>query len=275
MSVSNEDRFVSVNFINPINKNSEKSTALIDTGADITCISERLAQILKLKPIGQVVVSSPSGMMHINKTIVTAQIEGKTFKNIEVCVIPHLDSPLIGWDIIKISSPLPLFRRTIFKDVLHILDAIPNLKEETILILGQDTTEIHRLREIQRRVGELGYSGIIVKDIVDIEIQSIEEKVTMLASLCRFIICENSTTSGHIDELKIAATNRFVTAIIQQEGTGATWMQADYDLDFSFMSQFTYSSLKEIDSCIDSIVEWAEKKVEERKEHFNKLYRWR
>jgi hypothetical protein len=46
----------------------------------------------------------------------------------------------------------------------------------------------------------------------------------MLASNSRFVICDNTVSSGHIDELRICATNRFVIAIVQEEGKGATWM---------------------------------------------------
>jgi len=194
---------------------------------------------------------------------------------IRPAVFRRLDQPLLGWDIIKQGIRHPVFINLVVGDIVHILDAIPSFKKNTVLVLGQDTSEIDRLRSIQAKLKNLGYTGIIVKDIADIDIQSVEEKVNMLASLSRFVICENSTTSGHIDELKICATNRFVTAILQQEGMGATWMQADYPLDFSFIKTFFYPTRTETPSAVEKAAEWAEKKLNERKLYFDRLYSWR
>ena len=121
----------------------------------------------------------------------------------------------------------------------------------------------------------MGYEGIIVKEILDIEIQSVEEKVNMLASLSRFIICDNSFTSGHIDELKICASNRFTTAIIQEENKGATWMQADYSIDYNFMQTFTYTDVSKISEVVKQSVVWAEEQLKKRTELLNSLYHWR
>lgn len=43
-------------------------------------------------------------------------------------------------------------------------------------------------------------------------------------------------------------------------------MQADYPLDYSFMETFTYSNVNELDSAVDKAVEWARKKIDQRKE---------
>lgn len=275
MSLKKEARIVNALITNLITGSNLKVTALIDTGAEMTCIPKNLAENLGLTPIGIVRIATGAGELDVENAIININIEKQTFKNVKVLILPHVNTVLIGWDILSKDNSFTFFKDIIFKDIINIINVIPFLKKDTILILGQDTTEIDRLRSIQIRLSKLSYNSIIVKDITDIEIQSTEEKVTMLASLCRFIICENSTTSGHIDELKICASNRFVTAIIQQEGQGATWMQADYNLDFSFLEQFTYPAIHNMDPCVDSAVKWAEKKVEERKKYFNKLYHWR
>jgi len=121
----------------------------------------------------------------------------------------------------------------------------------------------------------IGYDGIIVKEISDIEIQSVEEKVNMLASLSRFIICDNSFTSGHIDELKICASNRFTTAIIQEVNKGATWMQSDYSVDYNFMQTFTYSDISKIPDAVKQSVTWAEEQLKKRTAILNSIYHWR
>ncbi len=252
-------------------------SSLIDTGADITCITKDIAEKLKLHDSPYTVrkvIGFAGDTMELRQYEVNIQIEGRVFRNHPV-IVADLPNPLIGWDILSEGTILSSVSSRVFSEVIHLLGSIGSFKKATVLVLGQDTTELHRLKTIQQRLRELGYTGIIVKDVADIEIQSIEEKVNMLASLTRFIICENSVASGHIDELKICASNRFVTAILQQEGMGATWMQADYPLDYSFMKTFKYSNLAGIKSAIDASVEWAETKQEERRNFLNALYHWR
>lgn len=159
--------------------------------------------------------------------------------------------------------------------VVSVCDIIQQTKKQFVLVLGQDTTEIYRLHLICDALKNIGYTGIIVKEIPDLEIQSIEEKVNMLASLSRFVICDNSFTSGHIDELKICSSNRFTTAIIQEEGKGATWMQADYPVDFKFIHTFSYSDISKISAVTKQAAYWAEDWLNIRTGNLNSLYPWR
>jgi predicted aspartyl protease len=268
-----ETPLIKVTIFNPQTGLYKFVNALIDTGASMTCIPEKTAQALGLKAVGIVPVSSIGGKYHFNQYIVKIKIKNNVFRNKVVVGIPTPEISLIGWDILT-NKPM-LFTNILFGEIGHFLEAIPSFKQNTVLILGQDTTEIYRLRAIQNSLKRHGYTGIIVKDIVDIDIQSIEEKVNMLASFCRFIICDNSFPSGHIDELKICAFNRYVTTIFQEKGHGATMMQADYQLDFSFMKTFIYSNIKNIDTTVDDAIKWTEIKIEERRKYFNKLYGWR
>jgi len=158
---------------------------------------------------------------------------------------------------------------------IYILRAVGIARELLVFIIGQDTTEVHKLQAIQSTVNGMGYRGLIAKDIEDFRIQTLEEKVELLGSLCRFVICENSVASGHIDELKICANNHFVTAILQQIGSGATRMQADYEMDYSFIKTFTYADVKNVDDAVRSTIEWAEQKIRERQEALGRFYPWR
>ena len=78
MAVPNEDRFLIVRFTNPVTDDSVESTALINTGADVTCIPDMLAQILNLNPTSSVKINTPVGVIDNYKTIVNVQIEEKS-----------------------------------------------------------------------------------------------------------------------------------------------------------------------------------------------------
>jgi predicted aspartyl protease len=251
-----------------------EAKAIIDTGASFTVIPASFVSELGLERIGSMTVSLIDRTIEVSTYLCQVAIKGKSVIT-PVIAIDSVDNPLIGMDIIDQKTMTELLIPQIFSESIGILQSISNIKEHCVLILGQDTTEIERLKSIKRRLASDGYIGIIVKEITDIEIQSVEEKVNMLASLCRFVICDNTVASGHIDELKICANNRFVTAILQEHGRGATWMQSDYCVDYSFMKTFYYPSSKELEVVVDTAVEWAERKIKERRSKFNAIYGWR
>jgi predicted aspartyl protease len=248
---------------------------LVDTGADITCIPQEIADYVGICDTDERRwVETASGEHELAIARANLRVADKWFLSHQVLVTPSYQAAL-GWDILGEPSMSAVLSASLFGEAVHLLAGLPSFKEKTVLVLGQDTTEIHRLRAIQKSLEALGYTGLIVKDVLDLDIQSVEEKVNMLASLCRFVICENSVASGHIDELKICAMNRFVTVILQQDGMGASWMQADYSKDFSFMTTSTYPELDSLQPRVDDAVRWAEAKLEDRRQFFNGLYSWR
>lgn len=62
------------------------------------------------------------------------------------------------------------------------------------------------------------------------------------STLRAFVICDDAVPSGHIDELHMLAQLRVITAILSPE-SARTCMQADYDMDRSFLRRFRYSAM--------------------------------
>lgn len=143
----------------------------------------------------------------------------------------------------------------------------------SVLVLGEDTSRVGQLRSIQRWLDNHGFQSVLVKDLPDIPEQTVEEKVALLASLCSFVVCDDAVPSGHIDELHMMSQLRIVTAILSPEGAGGTWMQADYDLDRSFLRRFRYASSPE--DSLHLATDWALTQQAERRQHLNGLYPWR
>ena len=172
--------------------------------------------------------------------------------------------PLIG----QINSKIPQE---------ELIQYLKKFKEKTVLILGKDTgKELKILRSIQTTLKELGYTGIIVKDFDDIPQQSNEEKVRLMASASRFVILENSYPAGQIAELsKICSTSRTITATLREDGKGSSFMVTDYDIDYNHIKEFNYSVIKDLKDIVTQAVDWAEIKIEERINHYNKIYPWR
>lgn len=107
----------------------------------------------------------------------------------------------------------------------------------------------------------------------DIAEQTIEEKLQLVAGMTNFVLCEGSEPSGHIDELKICAFNRIVTAVLRKKTHGATWMQSDYEIDMKFIKEFVYDD--SIYDVLPSVKRWAERAVKQRRMFLEAKYPWR
>ena len=248
--------------------------AVMDTGSPMTVVPEELADSLGLKPVGVVQVETVGGLVEHKTYSMTIRVDEATvFERQTVLGMPKHGVCLLGLDLL--SQKPQLLTKSLIREFGHVLDAVRRLKQTVVLVLGEDRTEIGRLRAIQGRLAELGYEGVLAKDYADIPRQCSEEKVTMFASIAGFVICDNTVPSGEIDELKICSNNRFVTAILEEKGRSATWMQKDYPYDFLFMKTFTYATPEEIGIAVDKAVAWAQKTVPKREKYFDRLYAWR
>lgn len=175
-------------------------------------------------------------------------------------------------------------QRDLFGDLLLLFplqQAAPGLtwplaatKSTTVLVLGQDTSEVQVLQHIQRILQIEGFRGILVKEEPDISHETNEEKVLRLAALCRFILLETTIPAGQIDELRLLAPNRYVIGILHRQGRQATWMQADYDLGYTYVKYFPYEPLT-LAAAVCSACEWAESTLVEKREALNARYSWR
>ena len=88
------------------------------------------------------------------------------------------------------------------------LKVLQQFQDGIVLLLGRDTDEgLQLLRRIQTILDQLGYFGLLLKDMSEAEFvrQSVEEKLLTLASLSMFVLLEDSEPGGQITELSILA----------------------------------------------------------------------
>jgi nucleoside 2-deoxyribosyltransferase len=111
-----------------------------------------------------------------------------------------------------------------------------------VLILGNDssTEGKSKLTTVSNTITGLGFVPQLLRNIPDTPYFSLERKLLSVGASCRFVVLEESTPSGAIDELRICATNEFVTAILKEAGRGSTYMQFHYPIMYSFMARFCY-----------------------------------
>lgn len=161
-------------------------------------------------------------------------------------------------------------------DLVRALGNAARSKERTVLILGSyGEAGRGRLNLIREALQQLGLEGVVLDEFADIHQQSLFEKMLMFGSLARFIVCDESSASGHLIELKACADIGFVTAILRSGGKPVTWMNADIAAERTYMKIFAYADEPELQARVQDAVAWAQAKVDERAAYYNREYPWR
>jgi len=135
---------------------------------------------------------------------------------------------------------------------------------DSVLILGKDTGEsLERLKRIASELEEQGYYTYIIKEQPDKIGESVIQKVLRYALSSKFIVIENSESSGHLYEIPhVTKMAESVTVVLQEEGKGATWMFEDAYGKHKHWRKFEYQpdGLKD---AIKEAVTWAEEFIHE------------
>jgi hypothetical protein len=130
---------------------------------------------------------------------------------------------------------------------------------DSVLILGKDTGEgMERLKRIEARLQELGYFTYIIKEQPDRAGESIIQKVMRFALSSKFVLIENTEASGHLYEIPhVAKAAECVTAVLQEEGQGATWMFEDAYDKHRHWHKIAYKPA-DLEKAVERAVQWAE-----------------
>ena len=151
---------------------------------------------------------------------------------------------------------------------------VTRVKEKSVLLLGDYSSESQRLDQIRKELLELAYNPIVVKDVPDHPHMDLAQKVTLLGNMCRFVIIEDSTKSGHLLEVQLCKSNQWVTVILRERGNASSWMTAGISHASNIILEHTYEP-GSLNRAVQRVVGWAENKLNELQRRFNATYPWR
>ena len=157
------------------------------------------------------------------------------------------------------------------KKNLH--EYVSSFREKTVLVLGSyDKDGETRLRLITAALDELGYDPVLVKDIPDFEYYDLSQKVVTIGAVSRFIVVvDDSSPSGHLTELELCRSNRWVTIIMRVAGRGSSWMTAGASIASNVILETSYDH-RAPKPAVEAATKWAEDCLAELKKTFNALY---
>lgn len=151
-----------------------------------------------------------------------------------------------------------------------------HLADIAVLVLGDFNADgRERLRRISSLIEDAGYQPILVDEIEDIPQHSLQTKVITLASVCRFVVVDDSSRSGHLTEMGLLRNVETPVVHLQKQDSDTSAMTLGFDFPGShFLTQtYVHDSLSQV---VADGIEWAETRIRHLEERFNEVYRsWR
>jgi hypothetical protein len=150
------------------------------------------------------------------------------------------------------------------------------LAKNAALVLG-DFSEVgrRRLEAIRLALRREGYLPVLADEIEDIPQQTIREKVLTLASVCRFVVVDDSSRSGHLTEMAMVEQVNTPTIVLRLKGSFSSSMTLGIEGPTSNMKLYQYDEEILIETLKEGIT-WVEELIERKERYFNQEYRsWR
>ena len=146
---------------------------------------------------------------------------------------------------------------------------------DSVLLLGKDTGDsLKRLTLIKSELESLGYYVYLLKEQPDKWGESVIQKVLRYALSSKFILIENSEPSGHLYEIPhVTKMAECITALLQEQGKGATWMFEDAYAKSRNWKKFTYNT-KKLRPVVREAAEWAEQFTKAFAAHQKRVLPW-
>ncbi|MBB4119763.1 hypothetical protein GGR32_002069 [Mesonia hippocampi] len=174
-------------------------------------------------------------------------------------------------EIDKLCEIIKEYKKNLYNRALYNLE-VP----VSVLILGKDTGEhMQKLEKIAKILEENNLSPIIIKKKEDFKEEKPNQKILRHALQSKFIIIENTEPSGHLIEFEKIKITEKITAVIQKENNGATWLTEDSFIGRTDIKKFTYSnSKKDFEKNVICAIKWGNEKFEEQMDILVQTYPW-
>lgn len=152
---------------------------------------------------------------------------------------------------------------------------IASHKAQTVLVLGDYRTDgLIRLDAIVKELDSLGYKPILLKDVPDHPHQDLSQKVVAIGAIARFVVVDDSSSSGHLMEIPICKQNNWVTILMRLDGIGGSWMTAGASNFSNVILELSYARNSIRDALIEG-TKWAEEKIGSLEQRLSCIYPWR
>lgn len=152
---------------------------------------------------------------------------------------------------------------------------VSHFRRKSVLVLGAyNSAGKQRLQDIVSALHVRGYEPVLVADIPDLEHYDISQKVVAIAAVSRFVVIDDSAPSGHLNEVELCKSNRWVTVLLRVNGFAASSMTLGASISSTVICEQDYDP-NDPGPAIDIAVNWAEVRLRELEIQLRNIYPYR
>jgi hypothetical protein len=119
-----------------------------------------------------------------------------------------------------------------------------------------------------------GYSTILLDEVPEDLNYDLRQKFQAVASVCRFLVFEDSTPAGQIGEMFLADALQSIRIVLREGEATSTFMTRGMGLTSKVVREWRYDA-EMLDETVAEAVTWAEARVSELAEDRSHVYPWR
>ncbi len=151
---------------------------------------------------------------------------------------------------------------------------LETFKQRTVLLLGDFNHGRDRLEAIRGALGQAGYSAVLLDEIPEEPNYDLRQKFQAVASVCRFLVFEDSTPAGQIAEMFLADALHSIRVVLREGAEKGTFMTQGMGLTSKVSREWRYDA-KNLDAIVADAAGWAESLVADLAEERRGMYPWR
>ena len=154
-------------------------------------------------------------------------------------------------------------------------DFLERFKNGHVLLLGDFSEEgLRRIEAIKQVIESKDYYAFTLNDVREPPGCDLRQKLTAVASVCRFVVVDDSSRAGQSAEIPIIESLRVVTIILRLRGSNATLVNRPLEATSKVIREAEYgdASLAEI---LGESITWAESQLSNLSRQYAKTYPWR
>ena len=144
---------------------------------------------------------------------------------------------------------------------LSIGDFLERFKKGHVLILGDfDEAGTARIEVIRNVLRERGYHGMTLQEIKEVPEYDLRQKLTAVATICCFVVVDDSSKAGQLAELPIIEFLRTTVVILRLKGTGSSYVVRPLDATSKVAREVEYDA-GSLSIVLQESIDWAESTI--------------
>jgi hypothetical protein len=151
-------------------------------------------------------------------------------------------------------------------------DFLERFKKGHVLLLGDFSAR--RIEAIKQVVERKGYYAFTLQDVKELSEYDLRQKLTAIASVCRFVVVDDSSRAGQAAEIPIIDFLRVVTIVLRLRGSDSTFVNRPLEATSKVIKEAEYDD-NDLEQILDESIRWAESQIGDLSQQYARAYPWR